>query len=80
MLQLPSAAIPIPGVAVIALNLVQDSVNPSSGRVGLVFLHHFMGGIPFGVQGEVDGLEEMLLHNGLAENANYLPPNSTSMP
>jgi hypothetical protein len=41
-------------------------------------LHYFMGGIPFPCHGKVDCLQEILIHNGEAENADYLPPNTTS--
>ena len=46
----------------VAFNLVQDGVDPGSGRARLVLLHHFMSGIPFVGQGEVNSLEEILLH------------------
>src|ERR1035441_8357452 len=45
VLQLSGALIPIPAVVAIAFNLMQNRVNPGSGRVRLVLLHHFMGSI-----------------------------------
>ena len=48
----------------IAFNLVQDGVNPGSGRVPVVLLHQFMGGIPLARQGEVYCLEKMLAQDG----------------
>jgi hypothetical protein len=63
MLQSAGSAIPIPGIAVIAFNLVEDSVNPGGGGVGLVLLHDLMGRIPLARYGRIYGLEEILLHN-----------------
>ena len=45
------AAIPIAGVAQVALDLVQHRVNPRGGGVVLVSLGQFMRGVPFAGQG-----------------------------
>jgi hypothetical protein len=63
VLQLPSAAIPIPAVVLVAFNLAQDRVDSGSGRVRLVFMHDLMGGMLLTSQSNVDGLKKLILHS-----------------
>jgi hypothetical protein len=69
MLRLLGASIPITAVVEIAFNLMQDGVNPGRGRVRLVRLHDFMGGIPLARHGEVNSSEQVFVHDGQAESA-----------
>jgi hypothetical protein len=41
---------------------MQDGVNPGSGCVALVLLHRFLGGVRSTRQGQIDGLEVIVLH------------------
>jgi hypothetical protein len=61
--QFAGTAIPVPAVALVALHLVEDGVNP--GRVGIVLvcLHNTMSRIPFTGQRQVNRFHELLRHN-----------------
>jgi hypothetical protein len=51
-------AIPIAGVAGIALDLVEHSVEPGGGGVVLVSLDEVMGGMPVAGESEIYGADE----------------------
>ena len=62
------AAIPIAGVAEIALDLVQHGVNPRGGGVVFVLLDQVVRGVPFAGQGQFNRLEQIFVrrvHGGV---------------
>jgi hypothetical protein len=59
----PGTTIPVAAVVRIPFNLVQDRMDPRSGRVILILLDDIMGGIPLAGQRQFNGFKQIVFHD-----------------
>jgi hypothetical protein len=55
------AAIPIPGIAEVAFDLVQHSMKPRGRRIVFMLLHQFMRRVPIAGLRQFDGFQQLIV-------------------